>query len=499
MATEANKLRELQQKTDTKSITQKIYHVTGQLEVVRQKLYSPPEDLEENAEPAYGKFFLEGLDGSERELWIQGFSKRDSAGRNPSRTYVVARFVDSPWDFAPSETMRPFTITTVSEIAIMARRLGMSWKVFDPERGNMRAEGNGHSIFPAKTSSKGPILQYIRTESNATFVNQKLSSSGGRIPAHEIYIPTRKADMMGFDILPGFKPLQIPCFTVGSFEEVCVTMDILDSSRKASRKLKDIRNLLVGKWDSHCTYGFSDIIPLASPMMHCRQSTIIRLPMPTAYCSSLLYHIEGFVVFNNRLREYISSQPESQQLPQAQWVLEQYDRLKLEYSQWESEDRKGSNRWETEAWSNDEHNLKFLEDVHSCWDTTTTYFTTIEKTHDLHYRDLMAVHISHAVNYWGDAWSHLKNGFARNDYGLRQLETEGMHLYFDYLPSMVADMRRRGFEGDEQLVYEAWFVLVFRAFCWWRCHSLWPGEEQEHRGETVPSRYWDSKLPVYIG
>lgn len=38
------------------------------------------------------------------------------------------------------------------------------------------------------------------------------------------------------------------------------------------------------------------------------------------------------------------------------------------------------------------------------------------------YSMLMESHISHAINYWGDTWSALKQGKARENYGLRALE-----------------------------------------------------------------------------
>lgn len=143
--------------------------------------------------------------------------------------------------------------------------------------------------------------------------------------------------------------------------------------------------------------------------------------------------------------------------------------------------------------------LKFLEEVHDCWDAATDYFVRIQEKHHLRYLDLMASHISHAVNYWCDAWQRLKAGNARENDGLRALEAEGSHLYFDNLPLIVDDMRRKGFEGPEELVHEAWFTLMFRAFCWWRCHSLHPGEDPSGKGSPLPSRYWDCKVPVCIG
>ena len=74
-----------------------------------------------------------------------------------------------------------------------------------------------------------------------------------------------------------------------------------------------------------------------------------------------------------------------------------------------------------------------------------------------------------------------------------------MHLYFDSLPKIVADMRQRGYEGEDDLVHEAWFMMMFRAFCWHRCHFFREEQKQVYGAKILPSQYWSSKMPVYIG
>ena len=382
------------------------------------------------------------------------------------------------WGSIPTETTCPFVATTVSDIATIARRLGMSWEVFDPEGGTMRAQGNGYGIFSTSGWLNCLVLQY-----------KLISVNDSSFTDLELYVPTREANMMGFGSLPRCHSLNIPAFKMGTTDDVYTTMDMLDSTGKASSKLRDM-NSLVGKWDAHCMYGFSDIIALAAPMIRCRHSTIIRVPRPAKYCSSLLSHKECFVVFHNRLKEYVSARSVDVPSAQVDWVLEQYERLKARYSEWENE-AENNNRV-------NDRELNFLEDVNDCWDAATDYFVQLQEKHRLRYLHLMASHISHAVNYWTDAWQRLKEGNARDNYGLWPLEAEGAHLYFDYLPLIVEDMRRKGFEGPDKLVHEAWFTLMFRAFCWWRCHSLHPGEDSRHKGSPLPSRYWDCHLPVYI-
>ena len=63
------------------------------------------------------------------------------------------------WDFVPPEVVRPLASVTICDIAVMARRLGMIWKQFEPLEGNLRAEGNGHTVTSTAVRSMGTVLQ----------------------------------------------------------------------------------------------------------------------------------------------------------------------------------------------------------------------------------------------------------------------------------------------------------------------------------------------------
>lgn len=401
------------------------------------------------------------------------------------------RLQERSWDFMSPDILRPVAVTTVSNIATMARRLGMSWKAFRPEDGVMRAEGNGHVLTSTLARSVGVVLHYQHV-AGATASSSSTYRSVKPTAGTEKYIPTLEADMMAFGILPGYDGLNIPTFRTGTLSEVLAAMDILDPTCKASETLSNIGNLLAGKWDAHHTRGFSDLIPLAAPMLRRRKSPIIRLPTPMKHCFGLTSYREGFVIFHSRLKQYIKQRESHTVSTQVTWVLQQYETLKATFPA----------EWESEIHANEYSNtrlLVFLDAAHTVWDAATAYFIHLHATFQLHYFDLMACHISHAVNYWSDAWAHIRDGTTRNDYGLRSVEAEGMHMYFDYLPGIVESLRQRGCEGRDELVYEAWFVMMLRAFCWWRCHFLGREKDQLYGAEVLPERYWDSKIPVYIG
>lgn len=246
--------------------------------------------------------FLQSLHQHEIELTKLGcydISQATTALLKPAVT-----FQERSWDFMSPEIVRPFAVTNVSDIAVMARRLGMIWTDFRPEDGILRAEGNGHVLSSTLVRSIGVILQYM----NITPYPRKVSKEN-------LFVPSRDADEMGFGILPGFEKLRIPSFRIGTIGEVYASMNIMDKSHQASQKIKDVRGI-----EPNCTFGFSDLIPLAAPMIRLRGSTIVRVPIPTEYHAGLTLHKEGFVVFHNRLKEYIANDNRIEH-SEIKWVL----------------------------------------------------------------------------------------------------------------------------------------------------------------------------------
>lgn len=316
-------------------------------------------------------------------------------------------------------------------------------------------------------------------------------------------------------ILPTYPPLSIPSFNIFTFPSILRTANLLDPTHTTANTLLDIHHLLAGKWDAEASYGFSDIIGLASPVLRARGNTATRIPAPTPCYTSIISSTEGFIVFHHRLAEYITERESRGKEVSAQIksILQSYESLSSRFPEWESE-----------IPANDPYrprDLAFLEAVHDAWDTCTAYFVSSAEAQRkpgvkaLRYYDLMASQITHAVNWWADAWENIRHEkcHAIPVSGLpplRALEAEGMHLYFSYVPLLAADMRSRAgrsevpkpteasngtenvkakatrieeSEGEasekwEALVYEVWLTMIFRAMCWWRLHWMFEGERQ---------------------
>ena len=389
------------------------------------------------------------------------------------------------WDFVPPEVVRPLAVVSISNIAILARRLGMLWRQFDPLDGNLRAEGNGHTISSAAVRSMGTVL--------TIGIQDPLPRVDGVNGRDELYIPKEAADKMGFGIVPGALRLGIPDYKLGTEEETLATLrDVVDPSHEAADQVKEILGANPG-W----TPGISDIVGFACPLIHIRGSSLVRVPQPAGYAIGLTQQQEGFVVFRNRLKDLIAereakAEPVSHQL---RFIYEQYEELRQRYGdQWEDEhfaDKMPKNLFD------------FLDDVNTRHAATDKYFLGLvkrfnsvgEKTQVFKYTDLMYSHIRHAVNYFPEALERLNASpsRARDHYGMRAAGwiTEGAHIYFDNIPKIINDMRDKGFD-QPQIVEEAWVTMMFRAFLWHRCHTM-------VEGPRVPSIYWGSNLPVYIG
>ncbi|KAL8707024.1 MAG: hypothetical protein Q9225_007876 [Loekoesia sp. 1 TL-2023] len=417
--------------------------------------------------------------------------------KNATRYYTprrpACRSVQKSWDFMAPELVRPLAVTYVGDIAVIVQRLGMKWQAFRPEEGEMRAEGNGHIIYSTLVRSIGPILHYAHELTRDMVLDKYKKNWLGNsqpsklIPPELLFIPTSEVDMMRFGMLPCYEDfMHRKYYAMGTIDEVSATLDLLDPSGSASQKVQDNRRFV-----STSTFGFSDLISMAAPILRQKGSTRIRLPVPTEHCTGLTSHKEGFVIFRQRLGEYFHDKG-NEASPQILWVLQNYDSLKTTYPNWEEGTDEGV--------CENHLKLPFLDKVHGVWNQTTEYFQQLHTSDEFNfqYAKLVAYHIKHAVNFWHEAHERIRDGGERDHHGLRDWLAEGMHLYWDYLPRIVGEIALR-YRIPDSVIREAWIMLMFRASCWSRCHYMCRAEERFPDSARLPSRYWSSKLPVYLG
>ncbi|KAL8917361.1 MAG: hypothetical protein Q9208_007978 [Pyrenodesmia sp. 3 TL-2023] len=424
--------------------------------------------------------FLAGIQENESKMFKPHFPE-------PTYCYTLRRAACRPvrrsWDFMPPDLVRPLGMISVGDIAVMVERLGMTWQAFSPEEGEMTAEGNGHMIYSTFDRSIGNILHYVNGNIRST-TPDKFTKDQLRASAQSITPPTVEVDMMRFGILPCHELMNESFIPIGTPEEITVALEHLDPSRFSGEKVADTRKKFEGG-----TYGFPDLIPMAAPMLRARGSCKIRLPRPTMTCEGLLSRKEGFMVFSQRLDEYVnSSQDEGSGC--ARWVLKVFDELDDLHECW----RKGLSR----AFVADP-DIPFLDRVFELWDDTTVYFENMQAREDIrfNYADLVACHIRHAVDFRQEAHQRIEDNEQRETDAHIDWIVEGMHLYWDYLPSIASELFK-DFGVPEAWIKDAWIMLIFRAFLWSRSHLVCaPNAGTEFK--VLPSRYWNSQLPVYLG
>ncbi|KAL8947870.1 MAG: hypothetical protein Q9183_007742, partial [Haloplaca sp. 2 TL-2023] len=307
-----------------------------------------------------------------------------------------------------------------------------------------------------------------------------------------------------FGILEGDRSLNLPDYRIGNTEEVYGTMYSLDPTGTATKKIRDNRH---PSFAPKCLFGFSDISPLAAPFLHetmlqePKQSHPIRLPIPAQYTTGLLSHKEGFVVFSHRLDAFINSsryirEKNIARLPVPPGLLKVQYAYKHLQKTWQE--------WEDEVLANSQINNRPSGMLRCCelaWTMCEKHFIKLNRDYgESFYRDLMASHLKNAVNWWHQAWNRMREGTARDNFGLRDYIAEGMHLYWDYLELVVEEMVSRGYTAvPKEIIREAWVMMIFKGFCWWRSNWMMEGQDMCEAPERLPSEYYDDGKGVKKG
>lgn len=412
----------------------------------------------------------------------------------------VVQILCKSWDFIPTDVVRPLASSTVSDVAVMARRLGMTWKSFDPGSGSMRAEGNGHIISSTMVRSLGTILQYSFTS----------RENAGNC----CYIPLREADKLGFGLVEFdhklFGPSMPGDLDVGSYHGIASTLSLVTSGLLRYSNQPGPESVLYHishamKSDSDFIPGLNDLVPLCSAMLSNTPLTsmdrwINRIPAPNLYRKGVTASLEGFRVFERRLQELVNRRSGTAS-GQSKHILACMQRLREEFgSRWENEQE-----WEhwdlrmTENPEDEQYAKGIVMEYHS-------EMTTFLRDSNVVYRYLVGEHTQMAIDSWANAGmvlSHRLVSDQPSDFGLdASCSIELMQImigYFEGLPNMAEAVAQKchywrpdlGLTVEE--VEDAWFTMMFRAFCWQRSHTMVSGVA------PLPSEYWNSKMPVYIG
>ena len=459
------------------------------------------------------------VENADFSSWEKGLlpPKEKSSSTTGSTTWPAIRFKQRSWDFMPADVVRPFASTTLSDIAILALRMGMAWQTFEPSKDKLEAEGDQYILTSITIMGLGILLQFKATARNPgqsehmqrqrfgvedytgtkrerrvhravhradsaarrqVRTQPEKPKSSLEMTSHIVYTP--EADRMWFGILvgnPDIEDLRDLEFHIGTLDDVYQTMDALDPTKQATACLRnmDPKDVL---------FGFHDIIPMVAPWMRQPHSRINRVPkVAPSVIGSTFFHAR-FLVFHARLQAHPNPTSDMRE------VLKRWDRLRV----WNPE-------WDGISPNPDLRPLEFLDLVEECYHQTTVYFHKIQAR--LPYLDLVKAHLSRAPFAKEDAQARIRQkdpnaDFRRNRPAVPNVDEmnnwgpESMHVYWDYVKHHQKTLKGQ-VHAEPELVEEAWVMLMFRAFLWQRGHQF------HHRQNPLPAVYYGSQMPVYIG
>ncbi|KAL8800850.1 MAG: hypothetical protein Q9182_004870 [Xanthomendoza sp. 2 TL-2023] len=407
------------------------------------------------------------------------------------------------WDFMPPDVVRPFASIRVFYLAIIALRMGMTWKRFEPEQGALEAEGNGHSLTSVLIRALGTVVRYtpsVMSNKGQFLVESYLQSPESLMAPEGSHVETSEADRMWFGILPGNTKILSKHyrndFLIGDCDSVYAILDKMDPSRKASQALVKAAPSLL---------GFNDIIPMLAPWMRYKRTTVNIIPAVTYDTRSITSFSGPRAVFQSRLHTKAASNSSSISAESRYLVgCKPYTLPKLfAEGPLTSIDQRLTKimtlRQQLANIQRDESirrakRIEFYDLLQDTYDLTTEYFKGDAYVYGAYpfYFDLVKTHLLRAVT----VRERSKMDFHQDRGTTSEISdaemSHVMSLYWDDVPYYQQEMQKKNYKNGD-LVEEAWIVLIFRAILWSLAHDF-----DDHQ-KPLPARYYGSSSPVYIG
>lgn len=435
--------------------------------------------------------------------WVQESSRASLDNEIPRREdhvqyphfktrFPAVIFREKSWDFQPPDVVRPLAKTTLSDIAVIARRMGMRWKDFRPSDGILRAEGHSHILTSTVVRSLGIVLQYSYTGQS-----QRLQMAEGNLgntfatgqwpgatvrktlagsllqEQEEIYIPRARADRLGCGVLRAEPLLGLPHLTISTQAEIVTSLNYLDRSGTSSAALTRIL-----KENPEFHFRVADLVALTIGPVRYKGSRLVQVPAPSDNVHGITTSSIGRRAFRLWLEEHIVVHQGDVGLC-TQQALQFCKDTGAKYAAWDHADGYSS---QDEQWVVT-RDPQYLDVVLDQCTHLTEVLHSWEQQHSFRYINLLGIHIRIAMFAEGGETSMLRNWGA--DY---KADFDG---YVRLLPKIIEEMRKTGFY-DRQMIIDAWVMMMLRAMCWGACHFFVPGER-------VPIQYYGSQLPVYFG
>ena len=387
--------------------------------------------------------------------------------------------VERSWDFIPPDVSRPMALTTIHCICVIAIRLGMTWKDVRPTEGVMTAEGNGYTITSSLVRGVGLVLSFA-SEGHA--LHADLFSQRLNLPLEaSVYrlVPTLYADVLAFGIVTTDTKWGRSLF--GSSSEILQNLYEIDRTGSLIDKVLDFQQRQGDRFP-----GLSDFVCMTCIPLRIRQSTMMCIPQPIPDALGTVNSVYGSVTFHRSLEEFVSNHGASAS-QQSKQILSLLSELDKQWPQWKT----------SRTYNRKEPPVEYLDAVHNVLDEMSRWLDAFRRTsedHDDLYHCTLINHLEVAV------------GFAQKGRENAQKVPQNARRAVRSYASEMQNFFKEDFAGFKNLfgefdnmsrdtVIDVWLTLTCRGICWGRLHWMLI----HSNFSVVPSRYHQSKLPVYIG
>ncbi|KAG9236263.1 hypothetical protein BJ875DRAFT_235729 [Amylocarpus encephaloides] len=384
-------------------------------------------------------------------------------------------FRQKSWDFLPPDVVRPLAKSTLSDIAIIARRMGMKWKEFRPSDGTLRAEGHSHIITSTLVRSLGIVLHYTYTGQTQRLLQAQENLS--RVPRarsavffeqEEIYIPRARADRLGCGVIRSEPRLRLPDFSLSTQSEIVTALVYLDATGKSSAALTRIL-----KGNPEFRFRVGDIVAFTTAPIRFKGSVLVQVPAPSDNVHGVTVSAVARWEFRQCLRDYIAMKPGIEPESDIRRALRICEEIGSQFPAWYAKDEQTAY---AEHWVVT-RDVEYLDKLQRIIFEMTTTLSAYGR-----YLELLAAHIRVAM-FCEDGETSMTRNWAP-DYAA---DVRG---YFKQLPLLIEELSKTGWTESDCV--DAWCIMMLRGMCWGASHFFVPGER-------VPIQYFGSQLPVYIG
>ena len=462
----------------------------------------PASDTIEN-EPVSWISLLQSLQAHSATLRSCGLvTMQDTSTGSLRHGRVLAptlRLSKKSWDFVPPEVLKPYAVTTVRDIAIMAQLLGLRWTIFNPEEGMLRAEGNGSIITSFQIRPLGTMVSFLKT-GKQTEHRRKL---------HRVAMsPLEGATALGFGIIHSHfvRDYQIHkdiarIFFIYSKEDckdtllsLCsnaasrfeaISKQTLETSEPTFNKL----TIVITASNELCIV-MTDILGFLTPVLRVNGTSITYIAKPSLYISPDVASTRSsfFEFFGELVKRKLNGKSRRSQISDCtlSWIYQISSRLAK------------SNGWEEDLGRprlTFRHHtrsavLELLQLLHFAWERTDDFLARRKTI----VQAIMNSHLSAMLEMDSDSLiTNLQPGLpSRYVESAKTARTKMMDFYFNVCCHRCVEETPEitGKLPDE--IEEIWVALMFHSICWHALHNI------DDRVVAVPPRYYDSHLPIYI-